>query len=347
MSLLSDNRRPSILVAEDNYLMAQEVGDFVQGCGYTLAGATASVEGGLALIATAALDGAVLDIDLAGEPSFPICEALDAKGIPFVFLSAYSRASTLVPLKFRAAPHIDKPFEPSRLKSVLAAMVQVPAVTTEAPTFGNAVLDLLGDAERLLLQPSLERVSFRLGERLESAGRPANYVYFPIEGLLSTFAGTTPGTRIEIANVGCQGMTAPGALIGEPGVASELVVQVPGSAWRISTATLQRLAALHPALQRHLLDQAGVALRQIVDGASYNGRATINERLARWLLQASFRLGTRQLAITHEALSEMLGVRRPSISTGLQLLEGRHLIRSTRRLIILLDLEGLARLARR
>lgn len=347
MSFASDDRRPRILVAEDNYLMAQEVGDFVLGCGYTLAGAAASVEGGLALIANSPLDGAVLDIDLAGEPSFPMCEALDAKGVPFVFLSAYSSASTLVPLKFRTAPHIDKPFEPSRLKSVLEAMVHVPAVATEAPTYGNAVLDLLGDAERLLLQPSLERITYRLGERLEAAGRPARYVYFPVEGLISIFAGATPGTRIEIANVGCQGMTAPGALLGETGVASELVVQVPGSAWRIATATLQRLSSLHPALQRRLLEQAGVALRQIVEGASYNGRATITERLARWLLQASFRLGTRQLAITHEALSEMLGVRRPSISTGLQLLEGRHLIRSTRRLIVLLDLEGLARLARR
>lgn len=119
MSFASDDRRPRILVAEDNYLMAQEVGDFVLGCGYTLAGAAASVEGGLALIANSPLDGAVLDIDLAGEPSFPMCEALDAKGVPFVFLSAYSSASTLVPLKFRTAPHIDKPFEPS-LRAVAA-----------------------------------------------------------------------------------------------------------------------------------------------------------------------------------------------------------------------------------
>ncbi len=301
----------------------------------------------MALIAQSALDGAVLDIDLAGEPSFPMCEALSAKGVPFLFLSAYSSASTIVPPAFRAAPHIDKPFEPSQFKSALESLIRTPPVASEAPRYGNGVLDSLGATERQLLQPSLEHVALRLGERLELAGRPAAYVYFPIEGLVSIFAGTTPGTRMEVANVGCQGMTAPGVLLGEPAVASELVVQVAGSAWRIATTALQRLVALHSGLQRHLIEQAGVALRQIVEGASYNGRATITERLARWLLQASFRLGTRQLAITHEALSEMLGVRRPSISTGLQMLEGAHLIRSTRRLIVLLDLEGLARMARR
>jgi Crp-like helix-turn-helix protein len=52
-------------------------------------------------------------------------------------------------------------------------------------------------------------------------------------------------------------------------------------------------------------------------------------------------------AASADLVSEMLGVRRPSISTALQVLEGRPFIRSTRRLIVLLDLEGLARLARR
>ena len=77
------------------------------------------------------------------------------------------------------------------------------------------------------------------------------------------------------------------------------------------------------------------------------GRATIVERLAHWLSQAVRRLDTRRLVITHDALAAVLGVRRPSVTTGLQSLEGRHLIRATRRAIVVLDLHGLAEVARR
>jgi CRP-like cAMP-binding protein len=260
LPLASENRRPRILVAEDNDVMAQEVGDLIQGCGYALA------------------ESAMADDELV---------------------------------------------------------------------FGNALLDSLGDDDRIALHPELERVSLRVGDRLEPAGCAAAHVYFPVEGLLSIFAGATPGTRIEIASIGREGMTAPDLALGGPAMMSELMVQVAGSAWRTATATLRQQVLLRPALQRLLLDRSGAMLCEIVESASYNGRATIAERLARWLLQASSRISSRQLAITHEALSEVLGVRRPSVSTGLQVLEGRRLIRATRRMIVLLDLDGLSGFARR
>lgn len=80
----SPARRPRFLIAEDNYLMAQEVGDFIRRCGYDVAGAVPSVEGGLALLAEGPVQGAIIDIDLAGEPSYRICEELAARGLPFV-----------------------------------------------------------------------------------------------------------------------------------------------------------------------------------------------------------------------------------------------------------------------
>ena len=218
--------------------------------------------------------------------------------------------------------------------------------TPEGASFGNAILDSLGLVERHLLAPSLERVPLRVGECLEPPGQPIGYVYFPVEGLISIFAGATPGTRIEIATVGNNGMTAPGVLLGDM-TAGEALVQAAGSAWRIAAGPLQRLAELHPALHRTLLAHVGVALRQVMDTVCYSGRATIVKRLAHWLLQAAERLDARRLVITHDTLAEILGVRRPSVTTGLQALEGRHLIRSTRRAIVVLDPQGLVEVARR
>jgi CRP-like cAMP-binding protein len=216
----------------------------------------------------------------------------------------------------------------------------------DVPTFGNAILDSLSLVERHLLVPSLERVALRVGDRLEPPGQPIGYVYFPVEGLISMFAGATPGTRIEIATVSSDGMTGPGVLLGDL-TAGEALVQTAGSAWRIAAGPLQRLAEIHPALRRTLLAHVGTALRQIMEAVSYSGRATIVERLAHWLLQAAQRLDARRLVITHDALAEILGVRRPSVTTGLQVLEGRQLIRATRRAIVVLDLQGLAEAARR
>jgi CRP-like cAMP-binding protein len=349
MPLVIDVPRPRILIVEDNYLMATEVEEFVRSCGYAVAGAAPSVEKGLALIAEDNVDGAVLDIDLAGTPSFPMCRTLSDKGVPFLFLSAYS-PNTIVPPEFRKTPHLTKPFEPAALKSALRTLVgSAPdgGLAPTAPEFANSVLDALPPVTQIALAASLERVPLRHGEVLEAAGQAVQHVYFPIEGLISIFAGATTATRIEVASIGCDGMTAPGLLLGDRDSWGHATVQASGSAWRIPAHSLQRLADRHPLLRRHLLHQVGVALRQLADTVSYSGRATIVERLARWLLQATYRLGNRRLDLTHDVLAEILGVRRPSVTTGLQTLEGRHLIRSTRRAIVVLDTAGLAEVARR
>jgi CRP-like cAMP-binding protein len=344
-----DSARPRILIAEDNYLMATEVEDFVRDCGYAVAGAASSVERGLALIARDGVDGAVLDIDLAGTPSFPMCRALSAKGLPFLFLSAYS-ASTVVPDEFSKTLHLAKPLVAADLKSALQTLVGPPpdaAPTPAGPAFGNAVLESLPAAAKSALAASLERVPLRQGEILDVPGLPIDYVHFPVEGLISLFAGTTAATRIEVASIGRDGMTAPGILLGDRIAPGHTVVQAAGSAWRIRAAKLHRLAECDAELRHHLLGQIGAALRHLGETASYSGRATIVERLARWLLQATCRLGCRRLELTHDMLAEILGVRRPSVTTGLQTLEGRRLIRSTRRAVVVLDPEGLAALARR
>jgi CRP-like cAMP-binding protein len=348
MSLIVDTPRPRILIAEDNYLMAEEVGEFVRGCGYAVVGAAASVESGLAMIASDSLDGAVLDIDLGGTPSFPMCRALSAKRVPFLFLSAYS-PHTIVPCEFSNAPHLSKPFAPSILESALHGLVgrAPPTAAAADPVFGNDVLDSLPRAAKVALATSLEQVALRRGEVVYAADQPVGHVYFPSEGLISVFAGATAAMRIEVASVGRDGMTAPGVLLGDMISHGHALVQAPGSAWRIPAAILLRLMEGDAGLRLHLLRQVGTALSQLADNAAYSGRATIVERLARWLLLASERLGSHRLDLTHDVLAEVLGVRRPSVTTGLQTLEGRHLIRSTRRAILVLDTAGLAEAARR
>ena len=342
MTVSSIEQRPRILIAEDNYLTAEDVRVFVQDCGYSVAGPAPSVERGLALIADGVPDGAVLDINLGGEPCFPMAHALHAKGVPFILLSAYG-ANMPVPAEFDGAPRLAKPFEPVAFRSALHDLV---SRWHPQPDLGNAVLDSLPTASRASLAPLLTRVELNQGEVLETPGQPVGHVYFPVSGLVSLFAGSDRGMRIEIASIGRDGMTAPATLLGHMTSRGRAAVQVAGTAWRITVDSLRQRADADAELRRLLLAHIGSALRELADTISYSGRATIVERLARWLLQATQRLGSRQIALTHDALAEILGVRRPSISVALQTLEERRVIRSTRRAIVVLDVDGLAEQAR-
>ena len=83
-----------------------------------------------------------------------------------------------------------------------------------------------------------------------------------------------------------------------------------------------------------------------MDASLSAGRLTVPERLARWLVHATHRVGSQRLIITHTALADILAVRRPSVTLGLQMLEGYGLIRSTRRVVMVRNPEGLTDLAR-
>jgi response regulator RpfG family c-di-GMP phosphodiesterase len=71
-----------------------------------------------------ALDGAILDINLAGRPCYPVCAILSARHIPYVFLTGYPAAA--IPIEYRAASLVTKPVEPNEMKEVLAHMLDLP-----------------------------------------------------------------------------------------------------------------------------------------------------------------------------------------------------------------------------
>jgi CRP-like cAMP-binding protein/CheY-like chemotaxis protein len=331
------------LIAEDNYLLADEVGDFVRSCGYEVAGAAPSLERALRMIEGARVDGAILDIDLAGQASFPLCQVLQTKGVPFLFLTGYARGA-MMPREFHAAPQVDKPFEAPVLRSALANLV---APFARVPHFGNAVLDGLGPRHRAALAGALTRVSLHAGALLDSPARPARHIYFPVEALLSVLTGAGTGRRIEVVGIGHDGMTSPALVLGDESALGDTVVQAGGSAWRLAVADLRHLMESEPGLRHHLTAHVATVLRQLADTTLFAGRATVVERVAHWIFQAIHRVGAPRLDLTHEALSEILGVRRASVTNALQLLESDGIIRSRRRLITVRDHGRLTALARR
>jgi DNA-binding response OmpR family regulator len=97
-----------VLVVEDTLLIADVIVDELQDQGCKVVGPVPRVAPGLALATTEQLDGAFLDVNLAGEQCFPIADALAARSIPFVLLTGYGESA--VPPAYRGAPRLSKPF---------------------------------------------------------------------------------------------------------------------------------------------------------------------------------------------------------------------------------------------
>ncbi|TIS61093.1 MAG: response regulator [Mesorhizobium sp.] len=119
-----------ILVVEDAFLVALDLSDQLTESGCEVIGPAASVEEALKQIDGVALDGAVLDVNLQGERSFPIAELLASQGVPFVFLTGYD-SSTVFPDEFQGAPRLSKPVDTQALTEAVA---RFRAVAKPVPT---------------------------------------------------------------------------------------------------------------------------------------------------------------------------------------------------------------------
>ena len=97
-----------VLVVEDEGVVAMVLEDYLLELGYAVAGVAARLELGLQLAQEAAIDLAILDVNLAGKLSYPIAQLLHARGIPFLFATGYGTAGR--PDEFRDIPTLTKPY---------------------------------------------------------------------------------------------------------------------------------------------------------------------------------------------------------------------------------------------
>jgi CRP-like cAMP-binding protein len=200
----------------------------------------------------------------------------------------------------------------------------------------NHILAALTEADRASLQPHLETVDLSRGTVIEEANVPPEYVYFPESGLTSVVAITPTGTKIEAGLYGREGMSGAALVHGIAHGPLQTFVQGPGSAQRISADRLVALMADHPQLLTTFLRWQHVFTVHVAHTALTNGRHTIIPRLARWILMSHDRLGD-EIELTHDFLSVMLGVRRAGVTGGIHILEGEHLIKAFRGLIVVRD----------
>ena len=127
---------PRVLVVEDNGLIASRIVHILNSGGYTVAGTAGTLATALKVLARSGpLDAAMLDIDLRGEPVYPLAEKLQECGVPFLFLTGYEPLA--IPDRWRDAPRVEKPFEVQALLQAVRTLLAgawPPSSRPSAPT---------------------------------------------------------------------------------------------------------------------------------------------------------------------------------------------------------------------
>jgi DNA-binding response OmpR family regulator len=115
------DEKACILVAEDEMLVAMMMEDLLKQAGYRVLMA-ARLTKGLVMAASEPIDAAILDINLAGRASFPLADELMRRQIPFMFASGYG--SNGLPERFADIPILQKPYDMTTFKTMLAALLK-------------------------------------------------------------------------------------------------------------------------------------------------------------------------------------------------------------------------------
>ena len=204
----------------------------------------------------------------------------------------------------------------------------------------NRILKGLSVADMALLRPDLEPVSLPVRHVLEKPNKPIKHNYF-IEYGLASIVAANKNKRLEVGLIGCEGVTGLPIILGKDTSPNENFMQVPGHGIRIAADKLRKAISQSRSLERALLSFAHAFMNQTANTTLANGTATLEERLARWLLLADDRLRGDEVPLTHEFLSLMLGVRRAGVTVALHYLEQRALIRLSRKQILITDRKGL------
>ena len=140
-------------------------------------------------------------------------------------------------------------------------------------------------------------------------------------------------------------MAVPALVLGVDRIPHQIFLQVAGHGHRVPTEALSRALDASPTLRILFLRYAQTFLVQTAQTALANAGAPAEERLARWLLMYHDRQDGDDLSVTHEFLSLMLGVRRPTVTVAIHTLEGAGLIRARRGRIRVLVRERLEQAA--
>jgi CRP-like cAMP-binding protein len=220
----------------------------------------------------------------------------------------------------------------------------LPTITQAAAR--NRLLALMSPDDFAHLAPHLEPVQYARGIVLAVPDQSIRDVVFLERGVGSIVAVSPEGNEVEAGMFGREGMGPVDPIVGSDRTPHKILIQVADEGWRVEREVFSHVLEDRPTLRLFLMRWVQALAAQTSFTALSNAVHPIEERLARWLLMCDDRIDTGDMMLTHEFISIMLAVRRPSITTALHVLEGNGFVRTERGCIIVRNRRALEEFAR-
>jgi CRP-like cAMP-binding protein len=201
----------------------------------------------------------------------------------------------------------------------------------------NRLLAALPTKEYERLNSKLEPFILNYGDNIFSTGALIKHVYFPNSGIVSLLSAVDERSLLEVGIVGREGMVGLPLFLGVKRSMTRALVQGSGNAMRLTSAAFNVECELGGELPVVLRRFTHSLMSQISQSAVCFRFHSVEQRLARWLLMTSDRIGSNDFPLTQEFLSNMLGVRREAVNKSAVEFHSRGLINYSRGQIKIID----------
>jgi CRP-like cAMP-binding protein len=205
----------------------------------------------------------------------------------------------------------------------------------------NKLLAALPSSDFRSLEDHLAVVTLAQGTVLFEADDEVDQVFFPLSGMISLLVVLKNGNAVETATVGREGVV--GAMAGLGFYKSRVrgVIQLSSVVARISAVQFRKASSTKATISNLSVGYNDVLLEQARVTAACNLSHNVEARFSRWLLQSRDRAESDTVPLTQEFLSEMLGVRRTSVTEVAIKMQDAGAISYSRGIIKIIDLQKL------
>jgi CRP-like cAMP-binding protein len=205
----------------------------------------------------------------------------------------------------------------------------------------NLLLSNLPGEALAALRPHFERVSLKHGQHVIVPDEPIRHFYFPVSCLLSMVTTMQDGASVECNTIGREGTSGIPFLLDAETTTMPTFCQVPGEAIRVKAEVVKDSYERDRLVRKYFNRYIHTVIVNGSNSAACNRLHGLEERLARWLLMSSDGVGSDEVALTHEYLAMMLGVRRAGVTEAAVKMKEAGLITYRRGDIRILDRERL------
>jgi CRP-like cAMP-binding protein len=203
----------------------------------------------------------------------------------------------------------------------------------------NRLLAALPADEYARIAPHLTAAPLRARGLLHKRDEPLKQIIFPGRALCSLVVTMEEGASAEVAVVGAEGLIGVEAALGQRVASCDATVQVAGDgqAFVMSIDAFRAELANSAAFESVIRNYARAFVGFVMQSVACNGLHSIDERCCRWLLHAQDRLEANDLRLTHDLISTMLGVRRPTVTLVMNSLAQAGIVSASRGTVRILD----------